>query len=192
MNIIAVVAALAIGILGQMGIAAIAAPIEDDSSHMAIRGVPSQEDSSRALAKNKKLELQMRWDKYGDGPWCMYVRGNVKEGMGIFIDYCSKDPDQEFVIIGKTLRPAEDTSLCVGVPRVGSSVFLRLYKCKDGDENQEWDGLRSNGCFEIHPSKSGRLLATPRHQPRHTEEVRLQTVAKPRKNKTNMWCPKRR
>jgi hypothetical protein len=147
------------------------------------------------------FRLKMYWqDSYNwqdfteDPKYCMECSGSCREGQEIRIMRCGGD---KFVVVGNTIRPASDTSLCFTVMGYSTAKDtdgdpitepIQLKDC-NGDSDQEFDGFQSNGGFELRPQNRGDRCLGTNHHPKSSEKVHPKSCSQGRGDTTSEWEP---
>lgn len=120
--------------------------------------------------------------------YCMECNTNCNSGNSILIEWCSSNNiHQYFINIDTTLRPIQDTSLCLTHMGNTEGNPIRVYNC-NGSVEQQWDGFQSNGRpFELHPRRDSNRCVGQLHHPKRQERVYPEECRLERNDETSLW-----
>mgnify|MGYP000570527716 CR=1 FL=1 len=118
--------------------------------------------------------------------WCMECRNNCKSGDSIWVDHCDSSIRQQFFTVDGTIRPVDNPSLCITQTGYSESKPLRVYPC-DKQSDQQWDGIKFDGRFELHPKGKSDRCVSQMHHPKRFEKVYPEDCRKTRRHDTTYW-----
>ena len=144
------------------------------------------------------FRLRLHWqigyfwqEKTREKFWCMQCRGSCGSGAKVQVDACDASARQKFIAVYDTLRPASNPALCLTVAGFGSRDRpIRLRPCGRAgtSPDQNFEGLRAEGRFELQPeSGGGRYCLSQHHHPKEHEVVFPEDCNLTRKHDTTYW-----
>jgi len=129
--------------------------------------------------------------------WCMECRGSCRSGSSIQIDKCSSATSrsssgvrQQFIAVGRTIRPASNPALCLTVTGFsGTKDPVKLRHCNHGGgANQNFSQVRAVDKFELLPEGGGdKYCLSQHHHPKRHEVVFPEVCEKTRRFDTTYW-----
>lgn len=152
----------------------------------------SNNDSSTSSSFRLRLhwERGYYWQESNDEMFfCMECNNQCNAGDSILIEWCSSNANsnQYFINIDNTIRPLQDTGLCLTSTGNTEGNPIRVYRC-DGGIEQRWDGFQYNGRpFELHPRRDINRCVGQLHHPKRQERVYPEECRLGRNDKTSLW-----
>jgi hypothetical protein len=161
------------------------------------RNVDTSSSSLSLSSSSSSFRLRLHWERgyywqesTDEMYYCMECNDNCNSGNSILIDWCSSNINahQYFTTIDNTIRPVQDTSLCLTAMGNTEDNPIRVYRCMDGNVDQQWDGFQSNGRpFELHPRRDTNRCVGQLHHPKRQERVYPEECRLERNDKTSLW-----
>mmetsp|Transcript_36091 Transcript_36091/g.87134 ORF Transcript_36091/g.87134 Transcript_36091/m.87134 type:complete len:384 (+) Transcript_36091:168-1319(+) len=130
-----------------------------------------------------------RWQGSRDETfWCMECNNNCRENDSVYVDVCDRSTRQQFSVVGDTIRPTSNPTLCLTATGYYSEDKpIRIKRCKQDEWDQKFVGFDDNGRFEIQPKGREDLCVSQMHHPKPFERVYPESCSKTRKHDTTYW-----
>jgi len=165
---------------------------------------PSQSPTPMPTSNDFRLRLYWQrgywWQESSrETYWCMECSGQCREGEAVDVEWCGGRRQQQWNVVGNTIRPAMNPNLCLTLTGYDSENRpLRLQQCKetisrggiDANEinEQTFVGLNfKEEKFELHPKGDDSWCMTQAHHPKPRERVFLQQCFRSRQHDTSLW-----
>ena len=165
---------------------------------------PSQSPTPMPTSNDFRLRLYWQrgywWQESSrETFWCMECNGQCREGEAVDVEWCGGRRQQQWNVVGNTIRPAMNPNLCMTLTGYDSEHRpLRLQQCKETisrggiDVNeindQTFVGLNfKDDKFELHPKGDDSWCMTQAHHPKPRERVFLQQCRRSRQHDTSLW-----
>lgn len=154
---------------------------------------------------SSRLKLHYRdhynWQDFTEDPkYCMQCGGNsggCNSGSEIKVQRCDEDNNkQQFVAIGRTIRPSGDDSLCFTIMGYNSAQDtdgdtitepIQLQECQENDIDQQFTGYSTENEFELSPVERGDRCLGQAHHPKSNELIHPKSCIGARKDTTAEW-----
>ncbi|KAL9188080.1 hypothetical protein ACHAXT_006458 [Thalassiosira profunda] len=149
---------------------------------------PTQRPTPSPTPRSFRLRLYWQkgyyWQESRREMWfCMEHRNS---GEAVYVDNCDRGARQQFTSIDDTIRPLTDTSLCLTRTGYSEESPMRLKRCTNRSD-QQWEGFKSQGRFELHPKGMDGKCVSQMHHPKPFERIYPEECRKTRDHDTTYW-----